>query len=153
MNTQGHRTNLRRYLGYILFGCMVAFGSGAGEVQHSTVPGFGEVPLAVAQAGNKAGPPILFVHGNSQSTRAWQKQFSDPALLDSFHLIAFDLRGHGASGKPWREDAYTAESYASDVNAVIEATTTARVVLVHASAPVARKKGKNVVKHNKYIGV
>jgi pimeloyl-ACP methyl ester carboxylesterase len=33
----------------------------------STVAGHGGVPLVVAEAGNRQGPPILFIHGYSQS--------------------------------------------------------------------------------------
>lgn len=102
----------------------------AAELEHRTVAGFGGVPLAVVQTGNRAGPPIVFVHGGSQATQVWKKQFSDAALVADFHLIAFDLRGHGASGKPWQVDAYGADPFAGDIKAVIEATTAAKVVLV-----------------------
>ena len=77
-----------------------------------------------------AGPPILFIHGSSQGARIWHKQYADATLMDAFQLIAFDLRGHGVSGKPWSENAYSAASYAGDVKAVIEATTSSKVVLV-----------------------
>ena len=102
----------------------------AAELEYRTVAGFGAVPLAVVETGNHEGPAIVFVHGGSQASRAWQKQLSDPALGAAFHLIAFDLRGHGASGKPWQAEDYGADPFAGDVNAVIEATTTGKVVLV-----------------------
>ena len=114
-----------------IFSCVGLAGAAyAGELQHSTVVGFGGVPLAVVQGGNPAGPPIVFIHGGSQATRAWKKQLSDAALSAAFHLITFDLRGHGASGKPWQADAYGADAFAGDVRAVIDATTTGKVVLV-----------------------
>ncbi len=43
-------------------------------------------------------------------------------LQDRFHLVAMDLRGHGASDKPESEAAYTnTDLWAGDVKAVIDA--------------------------------
>jgi pimeloyl-ACP methyl ester carboxylesterase len=36
---------------------------------------------------------IFFVHGNSGSTRFWEKQFNN-ALFSAYRLIAFDLPAH-----------------------------------------------------------
>lgn len=51
-----------------------------------------DVALAVFEAGNRAGPPILFVHGFSQSYESWDRQWHDPLPLRDFHLVAYDLR-------------------------------------------------------------
>jgi len=102
----------------------------AADAEYSMVRGFGGVPLAVFQTGNRAGLPILFIHGSSQSMRVWSKQFVDPDLTEDFHLIAFDLRGHGASGKPWHSQAYGEEPLAGDVKAVIDTFTSLKVALV-----------------------
>ena len=120
---------LFRLLGVVCC-CAWASVATAAELEFRTLEGFGGVPLAVVQAGNRAGPPVVFVHGSSQAARVWHKQFADADLGAAFHLIAFDLRGHGASGKPWQADAYGADAFAGDVKAVIEATTTSKVVLV-----------------------
>ena len=56
------------------------------------------MPLSVVQTGNGNGSDILFIHGFSQSYLSWQMQL-DSDLAKDFHLTAFDLRGHGASGK------------------------------------------------------
>jgi pimeloyl-ACP methyl ester carboxylesterase len=45
------------------------------------------------------GRPILLVHGNSSSSRIWQKQLQG-ALGTKFRVIAIDLPGHGASSPP-----------------------------------------------------
>lgn len=45
------------------------------------------------------GPAIVFVHGNSQSSKVFENQFNDPILNDNFRLISIDLPGHGTSGK------------------------------------------------------
>jgi len=55
------------------------------------------VRLNVVETGNPQGPAIVFVHGISQSWLSWIAQLSDPALRAKYRLIAFDLRGHGAS--------------------------------------------------------
>jgi pimeloyl-ACP methyl ester carboxylesterase len=55
------------------------------------------VRLNVVEAGNPSGPPIVFVHGISQSWLSWMAQLSDDGLRAKYRLIAFDLRGHGES--------------------------------------------------------
>jgi pimeloyl-ACP methyl ester carboxylesterase len=108
----------------------LAFSISAHALEFSTVQGHGGVPLVVVQAGNKQGPAILFIHGYSQSYLSWEKQLNDAGLQKDFHLIAFDLRGHGASGKPSEPAAYTSEAWGGDVNAVIKATGDRKPVLV-----------------------
>ena len=102
----------------------------AADLEIRTIAGFDGLPLVVAETGNRSGPPILFIHGYSQSYLSWEKQLNDPALAKEFHLIAFDLRGHGASAKPPRQEDYTIEAWAGDVAAVIAATTANKPVLV-----------------------
>lgn len=97
----------------------------------SMVSGSGGVPLLVAQAGDAQAPGILFIHGMAQSHLAFHRQFEDPALTSRFHLVAFDLRGQGGSGKPWRPDDYRdARVWAEDVAAVIRATGLRRPLIV-----------------------
>jgi non-heme chloroperoxidase len=95
------------------------------------VEGHGGVPLAAVSWGNPQGPEILFVHGFSQSTESFRKQLDDPALAAEFRMVAFDLRGHGASGKPWTAELYNATlPFADDIKAVMTATGLKRPVLV-----------------------
>lgn len=42
---------------------------------------------------------ILFLHGNSCNHSTYDTQLNDPFLQKNFQLIAFDLPGHGKSGK------------------------------------------------------
>lgn len=42
-------------------------------------------------------PVIFFLHGNSQSSKIFEKQFSDKNLNENFRLIAIDLPGCGKS--------------------------------------------------------
>ena len=60
----------------------------------------GGLVLTGHESGNPEGQEILFIHRFSQCALAWEKQFSSQALAREFRLIAFDIRGHGASEKP-----------------------------------------------------
>lgn len=42
------------------------------------------------------GFPVVFIHGNSACRAVFKKQMTSP-LLDGYHLISFDLPGHGDS--------------------------------------------------------
>ncbi len=117
----------------ILVACLMVLRTGlanADELEFLMVEGAGGVPLSVQQSGNKDGPGILFIHGFSQSYISWRVQRSS-ALADEFHLVSLDLRGHGASGKPWDAESYAStEIYADDIAAVMAATGVNRPVLV-----------------------
>ena len=85
-----------------MFSVLACGASARAALEFYTVQGYGGVPLTVVQTGNKQGPPILFIHGFSQSYLSWKDQLSDPDLQSHFHLIALDLRGHGAVGETAR---------------------------------------------------
>ncbi len=63
--------------------------------QESTID-VGETTIRVRHGGS--GPPLLLLHGNPQSSAMWHKVA--PRLAESFTVVATDLRGYGASGKP-----------------------------------------------------
>lgn len=46
--------------------------------------------------GNSANQ-IIFIHGNSQSAKAWNNVFAEEQLNTSYTLVAVDLPGHGES--------------------------------------------------------
>lgn len=89
------------------------------------------VQLAVYETGNPAGPEILFLHGFSQSALCWRAQMSDPTLTARFRMVAYDIRGHGASDQP-DDPAYYAEDacFAADTQTVLTALNLKRPVLV-----------------------
>jgi pimeloyl-ACP methyl ester carboxylesterase len=94
------------------------------------VSGGGGLRLHVREWGRPDGPPILFIHGLSQSHLCWELQY-DSELADEFRLVALDLRGHGMSEAPLEPRHYTDERlWADDVAAVIEALHLDRPVLV-----------------------
>jgi len=65
-----------------------------------------EKEIFYRRAGDR-GQPIVFVHGNSLSSRTFQKQLESD-LADSYRLFAPDLPGHGQS--------FRAENPKSDYN-------------------------------------
>ena len=94
------------------------------------IQGGGGVGLTVYEAGNLNGPPIVFIHGFSQNHLAWEQQFAS-SLAEEFHLVGFDLRGHGASQQPLEAEAYTdSRLWADDLAAVIQQTGLDRPVVV-----------------------
>jgi pimeloyl-ACP methyl ester carboxylesterase len=87
--------------------------------------------LAGYESGNPQGPEILFIHGFSQCSLAWENQFSSRALASEFRLIAFDIRGHGASEKPTDPARYAYDTeFSDDVHCVMDAFNLKRPVLV-----------------------
>jgi pimeloyl-ACP methyl ester carboxylesterase len=91
------------------------------------VTGGGGVQLHVEETGNRAGRPVLFLHGISQNRLTWSKQmYSD--LARDHRLVAMDLRGHGDSDRP--ADAYgDSAMWARDVDAVIRSLGLERPIL------------------------
>ncbi len=84
------------------------------------VEGAGGVDIAVHEAGNPRGPAHLIMHGISHAALAWQRQM-DGDLAKTYRLIALDMRGHGASGKPMEPSAYDhAAPFAGDIQAVLD---------------------------------
>jgi pimeloyl-ACP methyl ester carboxylesterase len=78
--------------------------------------------LSAYEGGNPQGPEILFLHGFSQCSLCWRRQFSDPTLAAEFRLVAFDLRGHGASEKPLERERYASNDvHAADIHSIMEA--------------------------------
>jgi len=87
--------------------------------------------IAAGEWGNPSGPEIVFIHGFSQCSLSWERQLADSALAREFRMIAYDLRGHGASDKPADKDAYGHDRlWADELAAVIAAAHLERPLLV-----------------------
>lgn len=94
----------------------------ADDVQFQMIEGYGGVPLNVMTKGDPANPGILFIHGMAQAAQVFRPQF-ESALADDFYLVAFDMRGHGLSGKPWQPEMLVpSQAWAGDVAAVMAVT-------------------------------
>lgn len=108
----------------------VLLSTAAAELRYTVVSGHGDVPLNVVSAGDAGKPPLLLIHGIGQSHVSFEEQLK-PVLTDEFHVVTFDLRGHGNSGKPWEAAAYTESlSWAGDVRAIIDTLALERPVLL-----------------------
>jgi non-heme chloroperoxidase len=95
-----------------------------------TVRGGGGLRLHVREWGRPAGPPILLIHGLSQSHLCWARQYQS-ARAEEFRLVAYDLRGHGMSQAPPEPGHYTDGAlWADDLAAVIDQLGLERPVLV-----------------------
>ena len=87
--------------------------------------------LATYEAGNPDGPAILFLHGFNQAALCWHLQMEDRDLCARFRMVAYDVRGHGASDQPDDPARYARdEDFAADTQAVITALGLHRPVLV-----------------------
>jgi len=75
-------------------------------------------PIQLYYEDHGSGPPVIMIHGYPLSGRAWDKQL--PALLGTgCRVITYDRRGFGKSSQP--TSGYDYDTFAADLNAVIEA--------------------------------
>ncbi|RDI55603.1 alpha/beta fold hydrolase [Nocardia mexicana] len=79
----------------------------------------GGLPLAVYERGNPNAETLVLVHGATDTHRVW----NDVAhmLADSFHVVTYDVRGHGRSAKSRRSQDYRLDRLAEDLYAVLDA--------------------------------
>lgn len=82
--------------------------------------------LAFIESGAREAPPVLLIHGYTDSARDWQPL--EPYLAGKFRLIIVDLRGHGSSGKP--ECCYTRFDLAYDLKLLLDKLRVERVDVV-----------------------
>jgi non-heme chloroperoxidase len=73
------------------------------------------------------GRPVVLIHGYPLSGRAWDKQLS-VLLEDGRRVITYDRRGFGKSSQP--TTGYDYDTFASDLNALMEALDLRDVTLV-----------------------
>jgi pimeloyl-ACP methyl ester carboxylesterase len=79
----------------------------------------GDVALTIDEAG-AGGRPLLLVHGFTGSRADFDMAIVPLAEL-GWHVVAPELRGHGASDQPVDEAAYTFDTFADDVLALADA--------------------------------
>jgi pimeloyl-ACP methyl ester carboxylesterase len=86
--------------------------------------------ISAQEWGNPSGPEILFIHGFSQSSMSWMRQV-DSDLAREFHIVTYDLRGHGNSDKPLDAARYRdSKAWGDEVQAVMDAAGLKHPVLV-----------------------
>jgi pimeloyl-ACP methyl ester carboxylesterase len=88
------------------------------------------VPLALAESSGTGSPAIVMIHGLGQSMWSLLPALQSP-LCARVKCLAFDLRGHGQSGKPWARESYLeTKRWAEDVAGVIAAGGVQRPILL-----------------------
>lgn len=92
-----------------------------------------ECEIFVQQSGNKNNPAIVFIHGASISSDFWYKQFADKHLPEQFSLYAFDLPGHGQSGKVKDSKDYSLKGMGTMLNKIIESLAVEEYIIVSLS--------------------
>lgn len=87
----------------------------------------GGIELCVAELGDPGRPTVVLVHGYPDSKEVWSEVAS--RLADRFHVVLYDVRGHGRSGtpKPLR-GGFTLEKLTDDFLAVVDAVSPHRAV-------------------------
>lgn len=78
-----------------------------------------ELDVVVAEAG-EGGRPLLLLHGLTGAKEDF-RDCIDPLAAEGFWVVAPDQRGHGATGGPDDEAAYSLERFAADAVELIEA--------------------------------
>ncbi len=96
-----------------------------------SVTGADELMLVAHDYGG-CGEPLVFLHGFGHDHHVWDE--IAPAFVDAFRVLAFDLRGHGASARD-PGFRYHHVSIGKDLARIVEALGAARVSLVaHSTA-------------------
>ena len=89
----------------------------------------GGVELCVAELGNSGQPTVVLVHGYPDSKEVWSEVA--PRLAERFHVVLYDVRGHGRSTAPQPlRGGFTLEKLTDDFLAVIDAVSPDRPVHV-----------------------
>ncbi|MFF6948345.1 SDR family oxidoreductase [Streptomyces iakyrus] len=80
----------------------------------------GEVELCVAEMGDPGCPTVVLVHGYPDSKEVWSEVAG--RLAGRFHVVAYDVRGHGRSSAPRPlRGGFTLEKLTDDFLAVVDA--------------------------------
>jgi NAD(P)-dependent dehydrogenase (short-subunit alcohol dehydrogenase family)/pimeloyl-ACP methyl ester carboxylesterase len=80
----------------------------------------GDVSLCVYERGPADAPTLVLVHGYPDSSAVWQEVAA--RLAERYHVVTYDVRGAGRSTAPADPRAYSLDSLATDLCAVIDAT-------------------------------
>ncbi|OPG09426.1 short chain dehydrogenase [Streptomyces sp. GKU 895] len=87
----------------------------------------GGVELCVAELGEPGRPTVVLVHGYPDSKEVWAQVAA--RLSDRFHVVLYDVRGHGRSTAPRPlRGGFTLEKLTDDFLAVVDAVSPDRPV-------------------------
>ncbi|WP_309113553.1 alpha/beta fold hydrolase [Saccharothrix sp.] len=77
------------------------------------------VRLSVYERGDRSAPTVVLVHGYPDTHRVWDAVAA--ILAEEYHVVTYDVRGAGASGKPRDLAGYRLPVLARDLFAVVDA--------------------------------
>ncbi|MBW2093060.1 MAG: alpha/beta hydrolase, partial [Deltaproteobacteria bacterium] len=77
--------------------------------------------------GNQGNPPILLLHGFLGHAHVWD-EFA-VKIIDDYHVLALDQRGHGQSQKA-KDEAYSLDDHFTDLSAFSELLELDKLILV-----------------------
>jgi NAD(P)-dependent dehydrogenase (short-subunit alcohol dehydrogenase family)/pimeloyl-ACP methyl ester carboxylesterase len=87
----------------------------------------GGIELCVAELGDPSAPTVVLVHGYPDSKEVWSEVA--PRLAERFHVVLYDVRGHGRSTAPRPlRGGFTLEKLTDDFLAVADAVSPDRPV-------------------------
>lgn len=72
--------------------------------------------IAYEISGNESGAKMVLLHGLFINSDCWREQLK--YFENDFHILRFDLRGHGRSSKP--EERFTIKNYVKDMHLLLE---------------------------------
>jgi pimeloyl-ACP methyl ester carboxylesterase len=105
------------------------FPAGSSDITQRTIALASGVSVRVAEGGPAGGTPVVLLPGWASPVYMYRHAFT---LLGErgFRVIASDLRGFGLSDKPQRAGAYTLREYIADLDALLDALSIRRALLV-----------------------
>ena len=77
----------------------------------------GDVRLAIMERGDPASPTVVLVHGYPDTSGVWDELAE--RLAGRFHVVAYDVRGAGASTAPGSTEGYAFARLIADLETVI----------------------------------
>ncbi|MFH7337175.1 SDR family oxidoreductase [Streptomyces sp. KHY 26] len=87
----------------------------------------GGIELCVAELGDARQPTVVLVHGYPDSKEVWSEMA--PRLAERFHVVLYDVRGHGRSTAPRPlRGGFTLAKLTDDFLAVVDAVSPDRPV-------------------------
>ncbi|MEO7195958.1 MAG: SDR family oxidoreductase [Pseudonocardiaceae bacterium] len=89
------------------------------EWRTSDVTSTDGVRLRVYESGVAGAPTVVCVHGYPDSHTLWDGVTAE--LAPRYHLVSYDVRGAGESGKPRERRAYRLDQLARDLAVVVQA--------------------------------
>lgn len=76
---------------------------------------------------NGSGFPVVFTHGYASTSQAWRPQIE--ALTQRYRLITWDMRGHGQTDSPERQEEYSEAATVEDLAGLLRHLGVERAVI------------------------